>query len=257
MSCLLFDFAIEPLAAAFRSSSLKGFPVPGSAERLVAKLFADDTTVFLSEEDDYATVEDITAVWCRGSRAKFNLPKTEVIPVGTEAYRNGVLATRRLSPVGSRVQDGIHIVRDGEAIRLLGAWIGNRADPQLSWRPIVDTIKANLTKWALRRPTLHGKKLVAGMELGARTQFRAKAQGMPAAVVAELNKAMRAFIWGEGKAPKVALTSLQMDVGNGGLRLIDLDARNEAVDMMWLKQYLHLAPSLRGHAIDSRTTSPE
>ncbi|KAJ8454091.1 hypothetical protein ONZ51_g13231 [Trametes cubensis] len=61
MSCLLFDFAIEPLAAAFRSSSLKGFPVPGSTERLVAKLFADDTTVFLSEEDDYTIVEDITA----------------------------------------------------------------------------------------------------------------------------------------------------------------------------------------------------
>ena len=40
LSCLLFDFAIEPLAEALRSSELKGFNIPGQAERLIATLFA-------------------------------------------------------------------------------------------------------------------------------------------------------------------------------------------------------------------------
>ncbi|KAI0323679.1 hypothetical protein GY45DRAFT_1216293, partial [Cubamyces sp. BRFM 1775] len=225
----------------FRSSTLRGFPIPGTADRLVAKLFADDTTVFLSDEDDYRTVEEITSVWCRGSRAKFNLMKTEVVPIGTEDHRLQVQRTRRISPGRMPVPDGVRIARDGEAIRLLGAWIGNKTEQQQAWKPIVDTIRTNLAKWALRRPTLYGKQLIVGMELGARTQFRTKAQGMPREVVTELSALARAFLWGQGVVPKVALSTLQLEVGRGGLSLLDLDARNEAVDMMWMKAYLTLS----------------
>ncbi|KAI0654610.1 hypothetical protein C8Q70DRAFT_925301, partial [Cubamyces menziesii] len=241
MSCLLFDFAIEPLAAAFRSSTLRGFPIPGHHERLVAKLFADDTTVFLSEDDSYTDVEALTSTWCAGSRAKFNLHKTEVIPIGTPEFRARLTRTRQLTASSTPIPSSVHLVRDGEAIRLLGAWIGNHVDPQQSWQPIVDTVRVNLAKWARRRPTLYGKKLVIGMELGGRTQFRTKAQGMPASVAASLTAALRTFMWGDSNAPPVALRTLYSDVSQGGLALLDLDARNEAIDMMWLKAYLALS----------------
>ncbi len=57
MSCLLFDLAIEPLAALFRRSSLKGIDLPGARGRLLAKLFADDTTVYLSKDDNFQEVD--------------------------------------------------------------------------------------------------------------------------------------------------------------------------------------------------------
>ncbi|KAH9892715.1 hypothetical protein C8Q73DRAFT_744726 [Cubamyces lactineus] len=228
------------MAKALTTSTLRGLQVPGAQERLVAKLFADDTTVFLGEDDDYAEVDRVTGTWCRGSRAKFNLHKTEIIPLGTPEYRAQLVATRALCPGGETVHPDAHIARDGEAVRLLGAWIGNEVDPSQSWRPVVETVKRNLNKWAARRPTLHGKKLIVGMEIGARTQFRAKAQGMPQSVEKELTAAMRAFIWGEGKAPKVAMATLQGSYDDGGIALLDLEARNVAIDLVWLRDYLRL-----------------
>ncbi|KAI0327200.1 hypothetical protein GY45DRAFT_1257511, partial [Cubamyces sp. BRFM 1775] len=51
---------------------------------------------------------------------------------------------------------------------------------------------------------------------------------------------MRAFVWGEGKAPKVALTTLQGPYEEGGIALLDLEARNVAIDLVWLRDYLRL-----------------
>jgi hypothetical protein len=83
MSCLLFDLAIEPLAAYHRESHLKGYEIPGSEEKLIANFFADDTTTFLSAEDNMDDLQNILTKWCTASTAKFNIQKTEVIPIGT------------------------------------------------------------------------------------------------------------------------------------------------------------------------------
>lgn len=48
LSCHLFDIAIEPLAETLRKSNLIGFQIPGESRRVIATLFADDTTVYLS-----------------------------------------------------------------------------------------------------------------------------------------------------------------------------------------------------------------
>lgn len=96
LSCLLFDLTIEPLAASLRESDLKGFRIPGHSEKLVANLFADDTTTFLSAEDDLQTLEEILEDWCIASRAKFNTTKTEIIPMGVKEFREELTRSRRL-----------------------------------------------------------------------------------------------------------------------------------------------------------------
>ena len=88
LSCLFFNLAIEPLAASLRNSpDLEGFPIPGAATNDIVNLYADDTTVYLSESDRYDTLEYILTRWCRASGAKFNVEKTEVIPTGTKQHR--------------------------------------------------------------------------------------------------------------------------------------------------------------------------
>ncbi|KAJ8454687.1 hypothetical protein ONZ51_g12888 [Trametes cubensis] len=238
ISCLLFDVAIEPLVEALRKSTLRGFNLPGTNERLIAKLFADDTTVFLSEDDDYRVMEEVTSKWCVGSRAKFNLAKTEIIPVGSKEHRDRVRRERRIGRVGGSVTDGAHITEEGEAVRILGAWVGNKIDECAVWSRIVNTVRTNLEKWAKRSPTLNGKHLIVGMEVGGRTQFLAKAQGMPEKVEQSLNRIVQAFIWGEGKKPKVARDTLWGELEDGGIKLLDLSARNEAIELVWLKSYL-------------------
>ncbi|EIW57570.1 uncharacterized protein TRAVEDRAFT_98723, partial [Trametes versicolor FP-101664 SS1] len=223
-----------------RRSALKGFEIPGATERLVAKLFADDTTVYLSEDDDYGAVMEITATWCRASRARFNREKTEVLPVGTPEYRARLLATRRLSDASPALPDGIHVVKDGEAIRSLGAWIGNGTDLATSWQPILGVIEKNLEKWSRSRPSLYGRKLIVGMEVGGRTQFLTMAQMMPLDVEKRVTRLIANFVWGGDEHPRVAREALYQRHSSGGLNLLDIKARNEAIDLMWLKSYLNL-----------------
>ncbi|OJT01831.1 Transposon TX1 uncharacterized 149 kDa protein [Trametes pubescens] len=243
MSCLLFAVAIEPLACALRMSTLHGISIPGDVERLIANLFADDTTVFLGEGDDYAAAIAPTETWCRGSRARFNLEKTEVIPIGTLAYRTSVLATRKLYPEATAIPANVHIVKDGEAIRSLGAWIGNKVDDATPWTPMMNTMRKNLEHWEKGRPTLHGRKLAVDLEIGGRTQFLAKAQGMPLAVEDKLSRMIADFMWAGDKHPRVDRATLYAPVADGGLGVLCVAARNEAIDLVRLQDYLNLSPT--------------
>ncbi|THH28603.1 hypothetical protein EUX98_g5574 [Antrodiella citrinella] len=138
LSCLLFDLAIEPLAEALRQSNPKGLKIPGSEERLIATLFADDTTTYLSEDDDFDALEAILDEWCIGiaSRANFNVTKTEIIPIGTEAFREGLIETRTMKGLTNPIAANIHIVPDGENVRILGAWFGNKSELAAPWTPV-------------------------------------------------------------------------------------------------------------------------
>jgi len=91
---------------------------------LKASLFADDTTVYLSQEDSFQELQAMLNMWCRASGAKFNIAKTEIIPIGTPQHWRNMCETRRLSPNQPPIPGDIHIVKDGEPTRILGAWIG-------------------------------------------------------------------------------------------------------------------------------------
>ena len=73
LSCLLFNIAIESLAIMLRDSALDGLHINGEVERTIATLFADDTTVYLSEKDSFSDLQDILSKWCHASKAKFNV----------------------------------------------------------------------------------------------------------------------------------------------------------------------------------------
>ncbi|KAL1945539.1 hypothetical protein VTO73DRAFT_2390 [Trametes versicolor] len=238
MSCLLFDIAIEPLAATLRASELRGITLPGTPGRLITKLFADDTTVFLHEDDDYAEVDRITSVWCKGSRARFNMEKTELIPLGSPAYRKSLVETRRMKPSTHPIPQTVKIVHDGEAVRTLGAWIGNNTEAATPWNVIINTLEANLEKWNARRPTMHGRKLIVGMEVGSRTQFLAMAQGMPERIENRLRRMISNFMWNGDRHPRIGCETLHAPIRDGGLDVLDMKARNEAMDIMWLRAYL-------------------
>src|SRR5882724_2437153 len=69
MSCLLYNLAIEPLVTALRASTkLKGINIMNHT-KLITKLFADDTLVYLGKNDKFKDLEDIINLLCRASTA--------------------------------------------------------------------------------------------------------------------------------------------------------------------------------------------
>ncbi len=240
MSCLLFDLAIEPLACMLRASPLRGIAIPGATDRILTKLFADDTTVYLHEEDDYRILSSVLQAWCTASRAKFNEDKTEHIPFGSVAFRHALVNGTNQSMLGTTLPRSSRISGEGEAVRILGAWIGNHVDPEAPWNQILETIERNLERWGHRRPTMYGRKLIIGMEVGGRTQFLAKAQGMPENVERKLIDTIFHFIWNGEKKPRIGRDTVHLPLKDGGINLLDIAARNEAIELTWLKDYLAL-----------------
>jgi len=137
--------------------------------------------------------------------------------------------------------DRICIAEDGESVQMLGAWIGNKVDSQTPWEPIIDKIKANLKLWNKMCPSIEGKCRIVQAIVGGFTQFMTQAQGMPDQIISTLNKVTNNFIWDDRLGARIAIKHLQQPKEKGGLGLLNIQIRNEAIDLMWLKAYLNFS----------------
>ncbi|KAG7451420.1 uncharacterized protein BT62DRAFT_1039481 [Guyanagaster necrorhizus] len=93
--------------------------------RLIANLFADDATTFLDAEDGFQDLIKILDDWCLASGACFNVGKTQIMPMGSSEFHTSFTDNRRSRDRFDKIPENIHIVQEGEAIRILGAWFGN------------------------------------------------------------------------------------------------------------------------------------
>ncbi|KAF5332006.1 hypothetical protein D9611_008889 [Ephemerocybe angulata] len=230
LSCLLFNLAIESLASLLRKSDLKGFTTPEQTERLIVTLFADDTTVFLSVEDNFHDLEEILEKWCMASGARFNVDKTETIPVGTPHYREQVLDTRlaRAGDESSRIPPNIKIAKEGEAVRALGAFVGNGIDDVSVWTPTMETMHDKADNWQKSYPSLEGRSYITKLEPGARTQYRTMVQGMPTEIEDEVIAVIAEIIW-DGKIPGVDRDTMSLPYALEGEAVLDIKLRNQSI----------------------------
>ncbi|KIJ39340.1 hypothetical protein M422DRAFT_104548, partial [Sphaerobolus stellatus SS14] len=180
-------------------STLKGYKIPGDPEKLIATLFADDTTVFLNSDDDCDHLQSILAVWCSASSAAFNVNKTAIIPdmsrSHSNTYRVNLLTSRRLSPARNPIPHEVEIMGEGKPVRVLGAWVGNNINQASIWVPTLEKVEANLNRWNKGHPTLEGHRHIINVEVGARTQYLTRVQGMPKQVEKLLGSLIRSFFW--------------------------------------------------------------
>jgi hypothetical protein len=134
LSSLIFDLAIEPLAESLRQSNLKGFKIRDKQEKLISTLLADDTLVYLDASDDFGALMEVLDEWCVAAGAKFNISKTEMIPIGKIEHRDRVRAARFINGItGTPIPGHIKISAEGGPIRTLGAWVGNGVDQVETW----------------------------------------------------------------------------------------------------------------------------
>ncbi len=245
LSCLLFDLAIEPLSAMIRTSEIKGFSIPRCNETLKAVLFADDTTVYLSRCDDFRVLQEILDTWCSAAKARFNIGKTEIIPLGRPAFRHEMAETYRTTGAWENYPRNVHVAQDGEAVRILGAFLGNDVDQVDIWTLVLNKIVAMrkplmevIERWKTGHASVQGKKHVIQMIIGGMTQFLTTVQRMPEIILKRLDKIIRSYLWDDRRTPPISMNYVYLPVARGGLGLLDLKTRNEAIDVMWLKAYL-------------------
>ncbi|KZT21729.1 hypothetical protein NEOLEDRAFT_1221723, partial [Neolentinus lepideus HHB14362 ss-1] len=225
------------------SPDLQGYSIPGIKDKILITLFADDTTIYLKQTNCYNDLQTILTCWCCASGAKFNAEKTEIIPIGTETHCSLILANRQLHPDDAPLPLSIHIAKDGEAICSLGAWIGNNVNNISPWEPVIDKISLTLSRFQRSHPTLTSKTIMVQWSIGGMSQYLAKVHGMPQNIEDALEKLTHAFIWTNPSHPPISLNQLYKDKSHGGIGLLDIHSRNEAIELTWLCEYLDISPS--------------
>jgi hypothetical protein len=80
------------------------------------------------------------------------------------------------------------------------------------------------------------------MFIGSISQYMTTVQGMPKDIESTIQKLINSFIWGGDRA-QITLKQTRENFKKGGIKLLDIQARNDAIDIMWLKKYLDLSPS--------------
>lgn len=90
-----------------------------------------------------------------------------------------VIETRRPKEDQEEIPQHIHIVKDGEAVRMLGAWVGNKINSEGVWAPTLEKIDRKLEQWERSHPTMEGRRLIIQMVVGGMTQYLTQVQGMP------------------------------------------------------------------------------
>ncbi|KAG6331239.1 hypothetical protein ID866_7853 [Astraeus odoratus] len=78
-----------------RHSNLRVLTIKDQPHRVIVSMFTDDTTIYLSEQDNVGDLYQILSLWCAASGAKFNIEKTEIIPIGKKEYRDQVIQSSK------------------------------------------------------------------------------------------------------------------------------------------------------------------
>ncbi|KAL1657564.1 hypothetical protein GGF50DRAFT_132057 [Schizophyllum commune] len=167
-----------------RRSNIWGFQIPGQLERLKVQLFADDTSAFLSEFDEYSTLERILRTWCMAAKARFNIQKMEIILVGSARFREEFTAAYKATGRWRDYPPNVRVAVEGSVVRILGAFFGNGIDDCGVWAPILD-------------------------------KFLAEVQGMPDHILRRLRAITRNFLWKGNEHPTVALKQLHQPYTSG------------------------------------------
>ncbi|KAK1219895.1 hypothetical protein PQX77_017375 [Marasmius sp. AFHP31] len=217
-----------------KSAKITGIEIPRIAHHVKETLFADDTAVALHHSSSWEDLWEVLNTWTAASSGKFNIPKTEVIPIGSVEYRNTLLTTRKLNEEDAPIPGHIRIIPDGQSARYLGARVGNHYSDSDPWLPIIEKIESKLQNCLLVHPTLNDKVRITESVIGARTQFAAKANGgMPEDITKRLIRIQGNFV-----NAHISRETLQAFKKEGGKQFFDLRLRNTALGLTQFKGYL-------------------
>ena len=239
ISCLLYNLAIEPLIERIRQSPLKGFRINDSLIKVLVKVYADNTTVFLGPEDNPADLHSCLDLFCEASTACFNTAKTEIIPLGSAADRGYLIQSRDLN--GWIIPEEVRIAQDGEATRILGSWQGNGIIIQDKWNNILEKQMRTMNRWAPLFPSVAGRVLLTKSLVVSLAHYLMTVNGITRKILSSMEKNIRRFIW-NGKKGQLAWDRAILPIKEGGINAPSVKLRYETIKVGWLKRWWRPGP---------------
>ena len=225
----LFLCVAEILALSLRANKeIDGIPVQDIINLL--NQYADDLDVCsLFTQNSLDNILQGIEIFGRNTGFAVNYDKTKIYRVGSLKNSDATLYTQR------------EIAWTNEPINVLGIWICHDEEMsiKLNYEPLIDKTKQILESWENWSLSLIGKILVVNTMVASLFVYKMLVlPSPPETVFKRVEQLIQEYLW-DKKRPKIPLDILQRDGTQGGLKLVDLRCRDQALKVSWIQILEH------------------
>lgn len=223
LSCPLFNMVIETLALAVLNCPELPGVVDSQGDVHKVSMFADDTSIVLTELEQWKAFDRVYKLYARASNAKLNGPKSDAVAAGEHDNKISHLGTIKATYIGS--------------IKYLGVPVGNNVDYKPFWKSVEDNLMGVIRKWKLVVGlSLFGRLIIAKSMIVSLLWYPARCIPAPKGYFERIDASVRAFIWGKGEHT-LSAENLIRPVSEGGLEALHVATMVEALNLFWIHRW--------------------
>ena len=231
ISPILFILTVEIFAKYIRNNeTIKGIKIPGSPEAIKIRIYADDTSLFLSDLIDYREILSKIKEFSEATGLKLNKMKSNAMFISDTKQNN-------------TIKNGIKFVN---RMKILGIIFSNECSSQdikENYTEKIDKLERMCTIWSKRKLTIIGKIAVIksfGISLFIHTM---QSIGISRYYLDIINKIIFRFIWKKHLSnnkpiERVKRNTICSQKQFGGLNMIDIYTMQNSFLLEWAEKYL-------------------
>ena len=231
LSCLLFNFSIEPLAMRLRSV-VQGISI-GYLPPVKVMLYADDVNLFLRESESVEAVANCLSDSSLAIGSLFNLDKMDVKPMGSDEF---MAACHTSGSMGGQLLPGAFILPPGSPLRILGVWIGSPDLARGRWTQVSSHISRLIGQWNAIGASLPNRVLLAKALLMSRCYYLMDGNGIPPPLLKKISNSILRFV--RGRFSTAPYSFLEAPLAAGGLNCLSLVTRHKALDLKFISDLI-------------------
>ena len=219
LSALLYVLCIEVLSLEFQGNpGIIGFKYHTDEHKDSG--YADDVSIIFTDNASIDEIFNVLSKFEKATNAKINVDKTDGLWVGNWKHR--LDTPRDIKWVNTMVKN-------------LGVFVGNnRQDCEIrSFEEAKEKIKNKLSYWNGKGISLKGRIRVINTFILPKIWYICELHNMPTFIKSEIKLMLSSFIWGVNFHQR-SIQGLEADYNEGGLRLVNIDKRINAIRVKWL-----------------------
>jgi hypothetical protein len=219
LSALLFVLSLEILACKIRQSpNVKGIKLPGCEEELCIAQYADDNTLFCSNEESITGALMLVDEFLQISGLYLNWNKTEGIYIGNWKFRRKTIGNFKWN------------IGPGSKLKILGIVFANNESAgnlHENWVNQMDKIQKLVDVWRKRDLSLMGRVTVVKSLILSKVTHLLQVLLMPEEYRSKINNLVFKYIWnlplGCRGGERVKRNVLIQNYTEGGMKMVTVD----------------------------------
>ena len=214
LSPLLYVLCMEPFAHRIRlDPMIKGIPLPGTVEEVKISQYADDTNLFVRDNNSVRKILILVELFELISGAKLNKQKT----FGTWL---GKWRGRQDQPFGLNWST--------EVQKSYGVYLGSEESENMNWEKVLSKFQKTINLFSRRDLSFKGRSIILHTVICNSIWYVGSLVLMPENVELKLNKMMFSFLW-NNKTELINRHTLHNNFKDGGLNVVNIRIKLNAL----------------------------